>query len=163
MGTQGFLHGRKVPIDSVKKTVVFQGLKVHLDRPKGFEMHGTGEDGKPWTRVYKYDYGFLPKTDGGDGEGLDVFLGPDEGAHEAYWAIQQKKDGSFDEYKVFLGFKDKAAAKAAYAEHIPLKFFNGMVGMRVGMMKAMLGKDPLEKISMMLAFEDELGKILAAR
>lgn len=159
--TQGFLHGHKVPIDSVKRTVTFQGMRVDLDRPKGFEMTGTGEDGKTWKRVYKLDYGFLPKTDGGDGEGVDVFLGPDSDAHDAYWVIQRKKDGSFDEYKVFLGFKDEKSAKAAYADHIPMKFFGGMVAMRVGMMKALLGKEPLEKIAVQLAFEDELGKILA--
>lgn len=157
---RGFWRGKTVPIDSVKKTVRFQGFTVRLDRPKGFEMTGADSEGKPWHRVYKYDYGFLPKTEGGDGEGLDVFLGPDENAHDAFWVIQRKKDGSFDEYKVFLGFKDKASARAAYAAHIPMQFFGGMAAMRVGMMRAMLGQDPLEKMAATLAFGDELGKIL---
>lgn len=155
----GYYKGKQVPIDTVKKTVDFQGFKVRLDRPKGFVMEGKDDEGKPWRREYKYDYGFLPKTQGGDGEGVDVFLGPNKDAHEAFWVIQHKKDGSFDEYKVFLGFPDRKSAKAAYAAHIPLTFFGGMVGMNVGMMKALLGQQPFEKLAKRVAFADELGKI----
>lgn len=131
------------------KTVDFEGMKIRLDRPKGFVQEGKDQDGKPWKRVYKFDYGFIPKTQGGDGDGLDVFLGPDEdGADDAHWVIQRKDDGTFDEYKVFLGFKNRAAAKAAYKAHIPMKFFGGMISMTVQMMRAMLGKEPAEKLAM---------------
>lgn len=130
------------------KTVTFEGMKVRVDRPKGFVQKGVGEDGKPWERKYLYDYGFLPKTKGGDGEGIDVFLGPDEeAAEDAHWVIQKKSDGSFDEYKVFLGFKSRAAAKKAYTDHIPRKFFGGMISMNVQMMRAMLGLEPAEKLA----------------
>lgn len=132
------------------KTRVFEGMKVRVDRPKGFVQKGTGADGKPWERTYLYDYGYLPKTKGGDGEGLDVFLGPDEdAADDAHWVIQRKPDGSFDEYKVFLGFKNRAAAKKAYLEHIPKKFYGGMISMNVQMMRAMLGHEPAEKLASM--------------
>jgi hypothetical protein len=159
MSTLGYYKGKKTSVDSVKKTVEFQGFKVRLDRPKGFVMEGADDEGKPWRREYKYDYGFLPKTEGGDGEGVDVFLGPDKSAHEAFWVIQKKKDGSFDEYKVFLGFQDRKSAKAAYMAHVPSKFFGGLVGMNVGMMKALMGVTPLEKLAKRIAFADELDKI----
>lgn len=143
------------------KTVTFEGMKVRLDRPKGFVQEGKDKDGKPWRRVYKYDYGFIPKTQGGDGDGLDVFLGPDEnGAEDAHWVIQRKDDGSFDEYKVFLGFKDRKAAKKAYLEHIPGKYFGGMISMNTKMMRAMLGIDPMEKMAQRRAFFQELVAIL---
>lgn len=130
------------------KTVSFEGMTVKLDRPKGFVQEGKDKDGKPWRRVYQYDYGYIPKTQGGDGDQLDVFLGPDEDtADDAYWVIQKKDDGSFDEYKVFLGFKSRAAAKAAYLAHIPKKYYGGMVAMTVQMMRAMLGKEPAEKLA----------------
>jgi hypothetical protein len=128
--------------DSVKKKVVFQGVEIHLDRPKGLVMTGEDKEGKPWTREYLYDYGFIPKTLGGDGDGLDVFIGPHKDATETYWATQNKDDGSFDEYKVFMGFSSRAAAEAAFREHIPLKFLGSMVSMRLDMMKAMLGMNP---------------------
>jgi hypothetical protein len=140
------------------KTRQFQGIKVRLDRPKGFVQEGKDDDGKPWQRVYKYDYGFVPKTQGGDGDGLDVFLGPDESSTMSFWAIQ-KKDGKFDEYKVFLGFPNKKAARKAYIEHIPEKFLSGIVSMPVEMMKALVGVIPYEKIASRVAFLDELCKI----
>src|SRR5690606_6453494 len=105
MAKQDSLYkGQLVSSDGVKKTIEFQGITIHLDRPKGLIMSGKDKNGKEWAREYKYDYGFIPKTLGGDGDGLDVFVGPNKDALEAYWAIQNKDDGSFDEYKVFLGF-----------------------------------------------------------
>lgn len=148
--------------DTVKKHVVFQGLDIAIDRPKGFVLKGKDKEGKPWTRVYKTDYGFLPKTEGGDGEGVDVFLGPNPKAKEAYWVIQKKHDGSFDEYKVLLGFDSREAAKNMYLAHVPEKFLHSMAAMPVQMMKALLGKEPVEKLATDLAFWDELGNILAA-
>jgi hypothetical protein len=148
------------------KTVTFEGMKIRLDRPKGTVQTGTDAEGKPWRRVYKYDYGFIPKTQGGDGEGVDVFLGPDEeAAEDAHWAIQRKDDGSFDEYKVFLGFKNRAAAKKAYEQHIPKKYLGGMISMRVQMMRAMLGHEPVEKLASQVrlqAFWSELSAITSS-
>jgi len=133
------------------KTVDFQGMKIRLDRPKGFVQTGKSKTGKPWARTYLFDYGFIPKTKGGDGDGVDVFIGPDKNDQESYWAIQKKDDGSFDEYKVFLGFGSKAAAKKAYTDHIPAKYLKGMVTIRTNMMKAMLGLEPVEKLASIVA------------
>lgn len=148
--------------ETVKKTVNFRGMKIRIDRPKGFIMRSTDDTGKPWERVYKYDYGWLPKTKGGDGDGLDVFVGPDKSSDMAFWAIQKKKDGAFDEYKVFLGFPDKKSALSAYKEHIPSKYFAGMAGMTVDMMRAMLDLMPDEKLAMRLFFLEELERIQEA-
>jgi len=135
---QGFYRGHKTSLDTVKSKTDFQGIPVHIDRPKGFVMEGKGKDG-PWKRQYRYDYGFIPKTDGGDGDGLDVFLGPDKTSKNAYWAIQHRDDGSFDEYKVMLGFNSRGEAKEAYCQHIPKRMLKGLVTIRIEMMKAMLG------------------------
>lgn len=81
---------------------VFRGIPVVVDRPKGHVQTGTAPDGTAWRRVYHVDYGYVPGTLGGDGEGLDVFIGGDEAATEAHWVLQRKADGSFDEYKCLL-------------------------------------------------------------
>jgi hypothetical protein len=141
MPKSGTLNGKPADPDSVKRKTDFQGIPIHIDRPKGFTMHGQDEKGAPWSRTYQYDYGFIPKTTGGDGDGLDVFIGPDPDAHESYWAVQNKPDGNFDEYKIFLGFDNRDAATAAYRQHIPLKFLRGMVAVKVDMLKALLGID----------------------
>jgi hypothetical protein len=162
MKPTGTYKGLPMSPDGKKFTRDFHGIPVHIDRPKGFVMKGES-DGKPWSRRYQHDYGFIPKTKGGDGDQLDVFLGPKKGATDAYWAVQVKPDGSFDEYKVFLGFPDRDAALATYRAHIPKKLLKGMVTMRVEMMKAMLGIDSngLKKAASVaqLAFLDEMGKI----
>jgi len=138
----GTYKGKPCSADSVKKKITFQGLDIHIDRPKDFVMSGKDQNGNDWERVYKYDYGFIPKTLGGDKEGIDVFIGPNKDAKDAFWAIQKKFSGGFDEYKVFLGFKNKASAEKAYKEHIPAQLFGGMMSTTVEMMKAMLGINP---------------------
>jgi hypothetical protein len=146
------------------KTTNFQGLPITVDRPKGFVQEGKDADGKPWKRVYKMDYGFIPKTEGGDGEDLDVFLGPNPSAKETFWVLQHKDDGRFDEYKVFLGFNKKSEAKKAYADHIPMRYFGGIVAMPVAMLKALLGKEPFEKVAMWSFFHEleQIGEAHAA-
>jgi len=157
----GEYQGAPSSPDTVKKTVTFGGMTIKVDRPKGFIMRGTDDKGKSWERTYQYDYGFIPKTKGGDGEGVDVFLGPHKDAEEAYWVRKTKRDGTFDEYKVFLGFESAMAAKSAFKEHIPMTMFDGITTMKLGLMKAMLGLEPGEKIAEVtrIAFFDELSKL----
>lgn len=155
----GFYKGEPTSPNTVKFKTDFKGIPINIDRPKGFIMRGTDSSGKDWARRYKYDYGFIPKTLGGDGDGLDVFIGPNKKSDDAFWAVQRKEDGTFDEYKVFLGFDNRDAAIAAYRQHIPKKFFKGMITMKLEMMKAMLGDvDPDHQIkrASLLGFLDTL-------
>jgi GNAT superfamily N-acetyltransferase len=163
--SSGTYNGKFSDPESVKFTRDFQGLTVKVDRPKGFIMSGKSPEGKDWTRTYQYDYGFIPDTLGGDGDGIDVYLGPDKEAKTAYWVVQHKPDGGFDEYKVFLGFEDEDAAKQAYKQHAPAELMGDVSAMSIEMMKAMLGKeDPqetIEKTSMWCGFVRELSAIEA--
>jgi len=159
-GPSGFYKGEPTPVNTVKFKTEFQEIPINIDRPKGFIMRGTDAQGRDWARRYKYDYGYIPKTLGGDGDGLDVFIGPNKNATDAFWAVQRKDDGSFDEYKIFLGFDNRDEAASVYRQHIPKKYFKGIITMKVEMMKAMLGHvDPDHQIkrASALAFIDELG------
>lgn len=142
----GFYKGEPSDPDKVKKVVDFQGIKIHVDRPKGFIMMGEDSKGTPWKRRYQVDYGFIPKTLGGDGDGLDVFLGPNKKSKMSFWAVQQDDDGGFDEYKIFLGYDNRDEAIATYRKHIPKKYFGRLITMTVDMMKAMLGTNPEEAV-----------------
>ena len=160
----GFYQGKPSNPDSVKKTVDFQGLKIKVDRPKGFIMIGKDSKGVEWKRKYQVDYGFIPKTLGGDDDGLDVFIGPNAMSRQAFWAVQKDDDGNFDEYKVFLGFDNRDEAISMYRAHIPKKYFGRMVTTTVDMMKAMLGTNPEEvvtgvKTAMWKGFCSELSKL----
>ncbi len=128
------------------RKIEHQGIPVTIDRPKGYVQHGRGEDGKTWEREYKLDYGYIPKTKGGDGEGIDVFLGPNDDAPTAYWIAQKSRDGGFDEWKVMLGFDSPEAAKKAYLDHVPAKFFGEMHAVPVSQMKGLLGVEPEHKM-----------------
>jgi len=142
--------------DTVKKIEDFQGLRIKIDRPKGFVMRGKDAAGKEWVRTYQVDYGFLPKTDGGDGEGLDVFLGPARDASTAFWITQSKADGSFDEYKLVLGAKTRNEAIKIYTDHVPRRFMKSVVPISVGMVKSLLNQPVLAKTAMLLSFLGEL-------
>lgn len=132
--------------DKVAKTVDFQGLEIKIDRPVGFVQKGKNDDGEEWEREYLFDYGFIKGTEGGDGEDLDVFVGPDSDATNVYLVTQKRKDGSFDEYKAFIGFSSEDEALEAYEDHIPLEFFEDIAEMPVGALKGLLGLDPDVKL-----------------
>lgn len=142
----------KKPKGVVVKTVDFQGLPVHVDRPYGHVQMGVDAKGQTWKRIYHVDYGFVPNTQGGDNEGLDVYLGLDTEAKDAHWVLQKKGDGLFDEYKVMLGFSDPDMAKGMYLAHTPKKHFGGMATTSVAMMKALLGLHPQETLKALRAF-----------
>lgn len=137
----------------------FQGIDIVIDRPVGFVQRGRGDDGQEWERTYLNDYGFIPGTQGGDGEGLDVFLGPSAEAPNAYWAVQAKSDGTFDEYKLLLGFEDESAARKAYTDHIPERFLKSVGETSVGLVKALLGLEPTE---VMKALAEAIGSYFDA-
>ena len=160
LAAQGFWKGKRVSLATVKKKTEFQGIPLHIDRPAGFVMSGEDKQGKPWSRTYKVDYGFIPRTDGGDGDGVDVFLGPDADAHTAFWAAQKKDDGSFDEWKVFLGFASKQAARKTYVDHIPADKLIRITALSVEIMRSMLGM-PAASSAKVAGFCVELGSLLS--
>lgn len=126
----------------VHKVIDFQGITIKIDRPKGYVQQGKDEEGNAWERTYGCDYGFIPKTAGGDEEDLDVFMGPNAESQKTFWITQNKADGSFDEYKVMMGFDSPEEAKATYCQHVPEKFFGGMTEVPLGSMKSLLNISP---------------------
>lgn len=107
---------------TAKKKIDLAGLTVHIDRPIGFVQKGKDAQGAAWERTYKNDYGFLKKTNGGDDEELDVFVGPNPNAGKAFVIEQADADGAFDELKLMLGFDSKDEACACYDAHIPAQY-----------------------------------------
>ena len=132
--------------DKVAKTVDFQGLEIKIDRPVGFVQKGKNDEGEEWEREYLCDYGFIKGTEGGDGEDLDVFVGVDEDAPNVYLVTQKRADGSFDEYKAFVGFETEDDALETYEDHIPMEFFEDVCVVPLGALKGMLGIDPDVKL-----------------
>lgn len=96
----------------------FQGLTVAIENPKGSERTGTSSDGKSWSVKMKSHYGYIKKTEGADGDEVDVFIGPDEASKVVYVIDQVAPEtGKFDEHKVMLGFSKASRAMSAYLEN----------------------------------------------
>jgi len=120
-----WLRKSRAPIEHV----TFQGFPVSIESPVGsvrkWTDHQTGETGETTMR---HAYGYVRQSEGMDGEGVDCFLGPDEGASHAYIVRQVRPEtGEMDEDKVMLGFSDEPAARAAYLAHYTRPDFLGLV------------------------------------
>lgn len=98
----------------------FRGLPINVEIEAGQVKSGVDELGNAWSHEYRVPYGEVANTHAlSDGDPVDVYLGPDEDAPSVYVVHQLKRDGSYDEDKVFLGFGSKSQVKRAYALHGP--------------------------------------------
>lgn len=85
------------------------GLDVSIENPAGTSR-------RPEWPPLKHSYGYVKRSEGADGDHVDVFLGPKaaDPTNPVFIVDQVNKDGSFDEHKVMVGFADKGAARRGY-------------------------------------------------
>lgn len=152
------------------RSVMYGGIPVIIDRPKGFVQRKLDDAGQlRWSRTYQNDYGYLAGTEGGDGEGLDVYLGPEVLRPDlpVWWAVQVNEAGGFDEYKLLLGFESEADARACYVAHTPERFLASLTPMPVERLRALLGLpllslEPSEKANAVESIKAALRDIYTA-
>lgn len=100
-----------------KGHVKVNGLDIAIENPKGSERSGTDSDGKPWSIKMKDHYGYIKRTEGADGDHIDVFVNKGaESSDTPVFVVDQvdPNTGKFDEVKVMIGYKDYNSAFAAY-------------------------------------------------
>lgn len=97
-----------------KGHVKVHGLDISIENPRGSWRNGVA-DGKPWKSRLPNHYGYIRKTEGGDGQHVDVYLGPHLKSPHVF-VIDQHELGSrrWDEHKAFIGFGSKVQAREAY-------------------------------------------------
>lgn len=144
-----------------------QGLPIAIENRKGSVRSGVDKDGHKWRTKMKAPYGYIKGTKGADGEEVDVYVGPDKKAPEAFVVHQHKSDGKgYDEDKVILGVESADAAKKLFLAHYDdPKFLGPISKVPVEKLKALVAENkPLTKISAvtLLSFLDELGRICEA-
>lgn len=108
------------------------GLTIAIEQPAGTVREGVDETGRAWRTVFKYAYGEVLRSEGADGDPVDVFMGLTPDAPEVYIVRQMKRKEwhVYDEDKCFLGFDSMESAKAAYLAHYDdPRFFGGIVAM----------------------------------
>lgn len=112
------------PTDAQKKAgnyrkhhISFQGLPISLESIKGQTRSGTDPSGKKWSVKLPYDYGYIKRTEGADGDHVDVCIGPDHASDHVFIIDQNDLGtGKFDEHKVMLGYRTKEDATKAYRD-----------------------------------------------
>lgn len=109
------------PTDAQKKAgnyklghTTMQGLDVSIENPKGSVRSGTDEDGKAWESTMSSHYGYIKRSEGADGDHVDVFIGDNPDSQKVFVVDQVNPDGSFDEHKVMTGFDSEQQAVDAY-------------------------------------------------
>ena len=142
----GTLH-KKAEADTEHKLqghTSFQGIPIAIENRKGSTREGVDPDGKPWKTTFKLPYGYIKKTEGKDGEEIDVYLGPESNAPNAFVVHQRKIDGTgHDEDKVFLGMPSAEAVRKAYLEHynkVGPKLLGSITGFSVEELKRRLAE-----------------------
>ncbi len=125
MKRYGFMDGGAVrpnPTEAQKKAgnyrkdhVSFQGLPVTIESVKGQVRSGTDDHGHKWSVKLPYDYGYIKRTEGADGDHVDVCIGPDHNSDHVFIIDQHDhRTGQFDEHKVMLGYRTRDEATKAY-------------------------------------------------
>ncbi|CAG2132577.1 PLxRFG domain-containing protein [Cupriavidus numazuensis] len=91
------------------------GLDITIENPRGSTRSGKDADGKPWSVEMANHYGYIKRTEGADGDHVDVFIGPKPESTKVFVVDQiDPRTGRYDEHKVLLGFPSLAAARAGY-------------------------------------------------
>ena len=96
------------------------GLNISVETPAGATR--TGRDGaKPWKVKNTAHYGYVKRTNGADGEQVDVYVKPGTAAtHDGQvFVVDQYHPGTgaFDEHKAMIGYGNAAEAAKAYDAH----------------------------------------------
>ncbi len=92
-----------------------QGFDITIETARGEVREGKDENGKPFSNTMNHHYGYFKRTEGHDGDKIDVFIGNNPNS-ETVFVIDQvnPETGEFDESKVTLGFTSREEAKDAY-------------------------------------------------
>lgn len=96
--------------------VTFNGLDITIENPAGSERTGTDSDGETWSQTMANHYGYIKKTEGADGDHVDVFLGDNPESAGTVFVIDQinPATGRFDEHKIVIGPGTQEEAHAIY-------------------------------------------------
>ena len=93
------------------------GFDISIENPMGSERTGTTPDGTEWRSILPAHYGYIKRTEGADGDHVDVFLGPHDESQEIFVIDQVNPDTKeFDEHKCIFGALGMTQAKALYLE-----------------------------------------------
>lgn len=100
-----------------KGHIVVDGHDITIENPKGSVRSGIDATGKEWSVVMNNTYGYIRRTEGADGDHVDVFLSDQPHKGNVYIIDQVNSDGTFDEHKVMYGFPNIEGATEQYHDN----------------------------------------------
>lgn len=97
----------------------WRGLTISIENPRGSYRSGADGKGRKWRQRLAHDYGYINRTEGNDGDHVDVFIGDAADDNDIAYVINQinPDTGEFDEHKVMIGFGDRRSAEQGYLKN----------------------------------------------
>lgn len=121
-----------------KEHLDWNGLGISIENPKGSTRSGVSGDGTAWSVVMPAAYGYFKRTEGADGDHVDVYVGDAPESDKVFIVDQvDEKTGAFDEHKCLIGFPNLVAALRTYHD----AFSDGRGAERVGDVTPMTVED----------------------
>lgn len=127
-------EAQKAAGNYAKDHTSIHGMGITIENRKGSKRSGVDANGKPWSVTMPADYGYLKRTEGADGDHIDVYIGPHRKSPRLY-VIDQKdaETGKFDEHKTFIGFANETQVRNIYER----AFSDGKAKRRLGHLREM--------------------------
>lgn len=99
-----------------KRCIRWRGLVLKIENEAGSYRRGVKPDGTPWATRMVYPYGYVARSEGVDGDEVDVFIGPNLAAPFVYVVHQRRVDdwSAYDEDKCMIGFDSREDAERAF-------------------------------------------------
>lgn len=100
-----------------KRKLPWQGLTLMVENEAGTFRRGTGSDGTRWETLLMWAYGYVARTEGVDGDEVDVYMGPHLDDAPMVYVVHQRCYGdweAYDEDKAMLGFMSEGEAVDAF-------------------------------------------------
>ena len=99
-----------------KRKIKWRGLTIAIENEAGSVRRGKRPDGSTWETRMVFPYGYVERSEGVDGDEVDITLGPNLDAPMVF-IVHQRKVGDwrkYDEDKCFAGFDSEDDARAAF-------------------------------------------------
>jgi predicted RNA methylase len=98
-----------------KGHIRYGGLDISVENPKGSKRSGIDPKGKPWEVEMSAHYGYVRRSEGADGEQVDVYIASDREDTPVFVVDQvDPKTGRFDEHKIVMGAASREEAERVY-------------------------------------------------
>ncbi|MBW3099196.1 LPD38 domain-containing protein [Pseudohoeflea coraliihabitans] len=91
------------------------GFDISIETPKGGVREGRNRKGDIWQTRMPAHYGYIKRTEGADGDHVDVYVGPNAKSQRVYVVDQVNELKQFDEHKVIMGVGSVSEARDIYA------------------------------------------------